>query len=112
MADSMKLSLFKDLGTPAHKWVLFRGVRTAEADICGPGSADFLADADGPSASADPPNKHICGRGPSADLSHAFVCRTNLKRKCQCTSSQQFKNRSTLGHCSRLCKKACLTVSQ
>jgi len=25
-----------------------RGVRTADADIRGPGSADFLADADGP----------------------------------------------------------------
>ena len=27
---------------------LDRGVRTADADIRGPGSADFLADADGP----------------------------------------------------------------
>jgi len=39
-------------------------VRTA--DIRGPRSADFLADADGPSV--DLPNKHICKRGPSMDL--------------------------------------------
>ena len=30
-----------------------------------------------------------------------IVCRTNLERKCQCTSSQQFENWSTFGHCSR-----------
>ena len=42
----------------------------------------------------------------------SIVCRTNLERKCQCTSSQQFENWSIFGHCSRLCtcKKACLTV--
>jgi len=60
--------------------------------------------------SVDPPNKHICGCGPSADLTTSIVCRTNLERKCQCTSSQQFENWSIFGHCSRLCKKACLTV--
>ena len=45
--------------------------------------------------------------GPKAT---SIVCTTNLKQKCQCTSSQQFENRSIFGHCSRLCKKACLTV--
>ena len=39
----------------------------------------------------------------------SIVCRTNLKRKCQCTSSQQLENWSIFGHCNRLCKKACLT---
>jgi len=34
----------------------------------------------------------------------SIVCRTNLERKCQCTSSQQFENWSIFGHCSRLCK--------
>jgi len=42
----------------------------------------------------------------------SIVCRTNLERKCQCISSQQFENWSIFGNCSRLCraKKACLTV--
>ena len=47
--ESIKLS-------EATRYVIFislqgsstRGVRTADADIRGPGSADFLADADGP----------------------------------------------------------------
>jgi len=40
-----------------------RGVQTADADIHGPGSADFLAD--GPRIRQ---TKYICGHGPSADL--------------------------------------------
>jgi len=40
--------------------------RCADADIRGPGSADFAADADGPRIHGS--KKHICGRGPSADL--------------------------------------------
>jgi len=47
----------------------------------------------------------ICG-----SKAMSIVCTTNLERKCQCTSSQQFENWSIFGHCSRLCKEACLTV--
>jgi len=45
--------------------------------------------------SADPPNKHICRCGPSVDLKPQVLFAgplTNLERKCQCTSSQQFEN--------------------
>jgi len=78
-----------------------RGVWTADADIRGPGSADFLA---------------VCGSAKQTHLqtrtirATSIVCRTNLERKCQCTSSQQFQNSSIFTHCSRLCKKDCLTV--
>ena len=64
-----------------------RGVRTADADIRGPGSADFLG-----------------------SKATTIVYKTNLEWKCQCTSSQQFENWSIFGQYSRLCKKACLTV--
>jgi len=69
-----------------------RGVRTADADIRGPGSADFLAN--GPRIRQT--NTHlrvptICG-----SKATSIVCRTNFERKCQCTSSQQFENWSIL----------------
>jgi len=53
---------------------------------------------------------HLRTRTIHGSKATSIVCRTNLERKCQCTSSQQFENGSIFGHCSRLCKKACLTV--
>jgi len=68
------------LHLPAHRYLkqdkTTRGVRTADADIRGPGSADFLANTDGPRIAK----------------ATSIVCRTNLEQKCQCTSSQQFEN--------------------
>ena len=48
----LKVQLTDDVTTSGLKLraeaAYTRGVRTADADIRGPGSADFLADADGP----------------------------------------------------------------
>ena len=75
-----------------------RGVRTADMDIRRPESADTAK------------QTHLQTRTIRGSKATSIVCRTNLERKWQCTSSQQFENWSIFGHCSRLCKKACLTV--
>ena len=51
---------------------------------------------------------HLQTRTIRGSKATSIVCRTNLEWKCQYTSSQQFENWSIFGHCSRLCKKACL----
>jgi len=44
---------------------------------------------------------HLQTRTIRGSKATSIVCRTNLERKYQCTSSQQFENWSTFGHCSR-----------
>ena len=57
-----------------------------------------------------PPKKHSRTRTIRGSKATSIVCRINLERKYQCTSSQQFENWYIFGHCSRPCKTACLTV--
>ena len=52
-------------GHTARAFVNSRSVQTVDVDIRGPGIRRFSCRR---GRSADPPNKHICGRGPSVDL--------------------------------------------
>ena len=75
-----------------YEYIQTRGVRTADADIRGPGSADFPADADGPRVRGSAKQTHLRTRTIRGSKATSIVCRINLERKYQCTSSQQFEN--------------------
>jgi len=94
-----------------------RGVRTADVDIHGSGSADFLAEADGPricqtNISRRRPSvdqkPRVLFAGPTSNGSANVPVLSNLRTDPYLDTA--FENWPIFGHCSRLCKKACLTV--
>jgi len=65
------------------------------------------------SADPDPPNKHICRRGPSVDLKPRVLFAgpaLNGSANVPVLSNLRTDPYLDFGHCSGLCKEACLTV--